>query len=307
MRAITIVGLIVFTSCGPSNRLHGDGGVAGPDAARIIGCGSDSGDQQGCGCSGTMSRACYSGQPATRNMGVCHDGMQVCSGGEVGMYGTCDGEVLPGGENCTNGIDDNCDGLVDCADPTCATDPTCNTGCTDGQTRQCYDGPSGTLGVGTCKPGTQTCANGQWPTTCPGEVLPMPEDCSSPSDLNCNYLPGCFDIFSCATSPACQQSCSLTRSDCVCPMGQGDVATCPEGTLGVTNGGFPGTVECCPCTASDCGNAACCGESVCAGNAACNGLTCNTLPASCNGQVNFDCDDFPEDCDEPCCKCTTCP
>jgi hypothetical protein len=23
--------------------------------------------------------------------------------------------------------------------------------------------------------------------------------------------------------------------------------------------------------------------------------------------VNADCDDFPEDCDEPCCKCTMCP
>ena len=24
------------------------------------------------------------------------------------------------------------------------------------------------------------------------------------------------------------------------------------------------------------------------------------------GKVNFDCDDFPEDCDEPCCPCSTC-
>ena len=53
--------------------------------------------------------------------------------------------------------------------------------------------------------------------------------------------------------------------------------------------------------------AGCCAESVCAGNSQCAGLTCKPLPASCNGKVNADCDDFPEDCDEPCCKCTNCP
>jgi hypothetical protein len=31
------------------------------------------------------------------------------------------------------------------------------------------------------------------------------------------------------------------------------------------------------------------------------------LPASCNGMVDTDCDDFPEDCDEPCCYCSNCP
>ena len=50
-----------------------------------------------------------------------------------------------------------------------------------------------------------------------------------------------------------------------------------------------------------------CGEAVCAGSSSCAGLTCKPLPASCNGQVNFDCDDFPEDCDEPCCPCSNCP
>ena len=30
------------------------------------------------------------------------------------------------------------------------------------------------------------------------------------------------------------------------------------------------------------------------------------VTASCGGKVNFDCDDFPEDCDEPCCPCSTC-
>jgi hypothetical protein len=174
-------------------------------------------------------------------------------------------------------------------------------------TRPCYDGPAGTLDVGACHGGTQTCTGGAWPASCPGEQLPQPEDCASPSDLNCNHLPGCFDIFVCLTSPACMTTCSITDPSCVCPMGDGDVATCPEGMHGVTMGVFPGTVECCPCAAaSDCSDPGCCAEPVCAGNPSCAGLTCNTLPASCMGMVNFDCDDFTEDCDEPCCKCTSC-
>ena len=65
--------------------------------------------------------------------------------------------------------------------------------------------------------------------------------------------------------------------------------------------------QCCPCTAGDCGNAGCCAEAVCLNDAQCSGLVCKPLPSSCMGRVNADCDDFPEDCDEPCCKCTTCP
>src|SRR5215831_1766423 len=123
MRTLTLAAVIVVASCGPRTRFaNGDGGVTA-DAMRIISCAPDAGDQQGCGCTGAGSRACYSGEPSTRGVGVCHDGMQACSGGEVGTYGTCDGEVLPGGENCKNGLDDDCNGLVDCADPTCATDP----------------------------------------------------------------------------------------------------------------------------------------------------------------------------------------
>jgi hypothetical protein len=256
-------------------------------------------------------RACYpsSADPATRNVGACKDGMQACvATGEFGTWNTCTGATTPVQENCTNGVDDDCNGKTDCADPACATNPACNTGCTDGQTRPCYDGPSGTENVGTCKDGTQTCAGGQWPTNCPGEVLPSTENCADNLDHNCNHLPGCLDLFSCVTSPSCQEQCQMPLDPgCVCPNGSGDQMTCPEGTFDVHKGLIPGTDECCPCTAGDCGNVNCCGETVCAGNSACSGLTCKPLPASCNGQVDADCDDFPEDCDEPCCKCTMCP
>jgi hypothetical protein len=205
-------------------------------------------------------------------------------------------------------VDSNCNGKVGCADPSCASDPTCQTGCTNGQTRSCYDGPMGTENVGVCKDGTQTCVNGQWPTACAGEVTPQPENCCDALDHNCNSLPGCFDIFSCITASCCQSSCDATKTDpgCVCMTGEGDTATCPKGDHYVHAGGVPGTDECCPCTVSDCGTPNCCGEDICAGNSWCQNVTCTPLPASCNGQVSADCDDFPEDCDEPCCECSSC-
>jgi hypothetical protein len=89
------------------------------------------------------------------------------------------------------------------------------------------------------------------------------------------------------------------RSGCVEVAGSGELAMCPGGM--VATGSL-----CCPCSAGDCGNAVCCDSDVCAGAPACAGVTCGPLPASCGGMVNADCDDFPEDCDEPCCPCRNC-
>jgi hypothetical protein len=251
-------------------------------------------------------------------VGLCTDGTQTCvASGELGgSYGPCTGAVTPTNENCTDGLDHNCNGKVGCADPACAADPSCNTGCDAGQTRKCYTGPAGTENVGVCRDGIQTCAaNGQWGATCVGEVLPAAaENCCGAKDLNCNGLPGCFDILppsfcpivaSCCQPPTCSADAGLPAG-CSCPQGSGDTQTCPAGTHVIQG---PKFAECCPCAASDCANDLnCCGTPACAGNSACTGLTCtNQLPASCNGMVDTDCDDFPEDCDEPCCYCSNCP
>jgi len=274
-------------------------------------CAADAPDQTGCSCSGSETRACYpaSANPSTRGVGPCKDGMQTCmSTGEFGTWGNCTGAVTPQTENCTNGVDDNCSGQIDCADPACATDAACHTGCTDGQTRPCYDGPMGTENVGTCKDGTQTCAGGMWPSNCPGEVLPSAENCGDNLDHDCNHLPGCLDLFSCILAPICQQMCVMPLDPgCVCPTGSGDQAMCPAHMHGVQKGTkFPPDIECCPCTANDCADGNCCDEPECIGNSWCTNMTCRTLPSSCNGQVSLDCDDFPEDCDEPCCVCSPC-
>lgn len=331
--AVAVAVLVLVAACGSSSGANGfandgDGGASDGgsalgdatlgDAALLLdggpsakSCNPMSLDQSGCACDPATDkpRACYTGDPKTRNVGTCKDGTQSCvKQTEGGQWGPCMGDVTPTQESCSpmNQFDTNCNGKIGCADPTCTSFSGCNTGCTDGQTRPCYTGPSGTENVGACKDGTQTCTNGQWPTTCTGQVLPGTENCCDNLDHNCNGLPGCWDVFVCATAQCCQEQCQNPLDPgCVCPKGSGDQMTCPVNYHDVHKGTFPGTDECCPCTTNDCGDVNCCGSTACGAGPNCG--TCKPLPASCNGQVSADCDDFPEDCDEPCCLCSQCP
>ncbi len=286
-----------------------DGGIILGDAAKPAACNPMSLDFVNCSCDTQTdtTRACYTGDPKTRNVGNCKDGSQKCvKTGEASVWTACVGDYTPQHESCTVQVDLNCNGKVGCQDPNCATDPACNTGCTNGQTRPCYTGPSGTENVGTCKDGTQTCVNSAWSPTCVGQVTPAAENCCDNADHNCNGLAGCWDLFLCATASCCGTQCqSPLDTGCVCPHGSGDQMTCPVNFHDVHKGGFPGTDECCRCTTSDCNDVNCCGSTACGTGAGCG--TCHALPSSCNGQVSADCDDFPEDCDEPCCLCSQCP
>ena len=329
---LAVVPLIALAACGSTSSAQGfddaggadssagDGaGAARSDSATLFDAGAASPptcnptslDQAGCACDPSVatSRACYTGDPKTRNTGICKDGTQACQNAhEFAHWGPCTGDVKPLQESCSplNQVDLNCNGKLGCSDPTCTTAAACNTGCTDGQTRPCYTGPSGTENVGICKDGTQTCANGQWPSTCTGQVTPGTENCCDNLDHNCNGAAGCWDLFFCATAACCGTQCQQPLDPgCVCPKGSGDQMTCPLNFHDVHKGVLPGTDECCPCTTGDCGDVNCCGSAACGAGPSCG--TCRTLPASCNGQVNADCDDFPEDCDEPCCLCSQCP
>jgi len=62
---------------------------------------------------------------------------------------------VPSTENCTNGTDDDCDGLADCSDPDCSADPACQGGC-GGNGASCSSGAdccSGNCKRGSCKGG----------------------------------------------------------------------------------------------------------------------------------------------------------
>jgi hypothetical protein len=93
----------------PADAAGSDGGAS---------CASSSPDATGCPCMVGASRSCYTGPPATRGVGACHDGMQACvAKGEFGTYGPCTGDGLPGPETCSSTTDTNCNGSIGCADP----------------------------------------------------------------------------------------------------------------------------------------------------------------------------------------------
>ncbi|MCA9604144.1 MAG: hypothetical protein KC619_01030, partial [Myxococcales bacterium] len=83
---------------------------------------------EGCTCAFGAARDCYAGPADTRDVGDCRAGTQTCSGTAAdSFWGECVGAVLPGVESCTGLRDEDCDGLVDCADSDCETDPACCT------------------------------------------------------------------------------------------------------------------------------------------------------------------------------------
>lgn len=87
--------LVVGVGCGPSER----GACSGAECAT----GS---------CDPGETRECYTAAVKdTNGVGPCKSGRQSCT--DAGQWGNCTGEVIPVGETCGDGIDNNCNGTVD--------------------------------------------------------------------------------------------------------------------------------------------------------------------------------------------------
>lgn len=149
---------------------EGGGGAGGAGGGGAGGAGGT--------CAPGFVEVCYSGAPATQNVGVCHGGTHVCDADGAG-FGPCEGEALPGTEDCTTPVDDDCDGSTTDVEDGCS--------CAPGSTKACYEGPAGTEGVGACKGGVATClADGSGFGPCAGSVVPGLENCDTPADDDCD-------------------------------------------------------------------------------------------------------------------------
>ncbi|MBA2662214.1 MAG: hypothetical protein H0U74_07950 [Bradymonadaceae bacterium] len=185
------------------------------------------GIDENCDCRPGEVRLCSShGDPLGMNGAHirCKAGRQICVGS---IWGACEGEVGPSEESC-NGIDDNCDGVIDSGvrdhNGTCLLDEDylapsedcgpsgegtgfdddgngiIDDGCScavppDSPTPElfrkgqaCYSGPRHTLGVGTCKAGVRDCQANGVWGECVGEVVPAAEICGDGLDNNCNGI-----------------------------------------------------------------------------------------------------------------------
>lgn len=76
-------------------------------------------------CNPGDTKPCYTGPAGTLGKGICKAGVQNCENGKWST--TCSGQTLPQAEACTGGVDEDCNGLVDCNDSVCAPQAACCT------------------------------------------------------------------------------------------------------------------------------------------------------------------------------------
>jgi streptogramin lyase len=162
------------------------GGLAG----RLVGflwisaaaCGGDTG---GTRCTGESDcpagLICVDGTCRTVDAGV-DDGAPGDAAGCEDLDGDGRGPGCPAGDDCDDADPGH---FEDCADCPTTHAPGCL--CLPEESHPCYDGPPGTEGVGTCRPGIRTCVDGHLARACVGESLPADtEVCGDGVDNDCD-------------------------------------------------------------------------------------------------------------------------
>ncbi|MCS6899831.1 MAG: MopE-related protein [Myxococcales bacterium] len=313
--------------------LGGSGGVGGgAGASGTAGKGGTGGADGGEPC--IISDDCIDFNPCTLDLcanGQCTHGPKdadqdgfldnLCGGQD------CDDgnpQIKPGVlELCSDGQDNNCDGLIDCQDFSCKNTPACD--CTPGQVEVCEGSKDEDCD------GLFDCAD----PDCNGSFLcacdPLETSCTDGKDNNCDGLidcgdPQCFGLPNCGCAQA-ELKCQDTSDDdcdglvdCADPDCQGIPAcqclpaeSCGNGKDDDCNG----FLDCadpackaspvCQCQGSelscgdgkdeDCDGAFDCTDPDCSADVLC---TCGQLDEICNDKADNNCDGLV-DCADPLC------
>ena len=229
---------------------------------------------EGCTCTTGHTQECYTGSPQTRNVGECHDGIQVCNG--QGLWDPCQNDQLPQNELC-NDLDDDCDDSIDEGDPEgnvpCGWDADDSRGWSFAHPEQ-WD-------VGICEPAVAHCVDGA--LACDGFIGPDTEECDG-LDNDCDG----------ATDEGFGVGVECGPDDEIPDNGYCDPGheMCVGGMTQCV-GGIPEQPEECNCVDEDCDGAT--DEDVeCAGGALCIDCSCSM---TCDVTLEFPC---PGD---KCCEC----